>query len=134
MSNQASYIKDIISIVEGSATERIVSLQVSEKYLITPKNYDLVFPYSGEKFMHVWHTLAAEPKWRKKTKLALQLSLKKLSEMTEPEAIESMLQSIECNYQGIFPVNKKQTHVASKQNERVETIKRKLTDKTSSDY
>ena len=134
MNKQSDYIKDILIICENSATDRLATLLVERKYHITPKITDLIYPYTSERFMHVWNTMCAEPKWKKKSKLALQLSLKKLSKVSESEAIEMMLQTIECSYQGIFPVNKPKSHVTEKNRERVESLSRILTDPANSNY
>ena len=66
----------------------------------------LVFPFSSEKFLKEWSILIQEPKWKRKTKTALQSALIKLSKFTEEESIEAINDAINGNYQGIFPKSK----------------------------
>ena len=51
--------------------------------------------------MSVWNTLVIQPKWKKKTASALQLSLNKLGKYAEPFAIMLMNDAIERNWQGV---------------------------------
>ena len=54
--------------------------------------------------MSAWETLRQQPKWKKKTDNAYQLSLNKLGRYEEEFAIELINTAIERNYQGVvFP-------------------------------
>lgn len=135
MSKQTEYIRDITCIVVENNCDSDIRQLVSEKYHITPKNLELAYPFNSEKFMNAWNTLCAEPKWRKKTKTALQVCLHKLSKVSEQEAIEAIIESIAGGYQGIFTnKNTKQNVTTRKQTERANSIKDLLTDPASSNY
>lgn len=68
-----------------------------------PQVAALPLPYNSTRFKTLWETLCSQPKWRKKTQNALQISLKKLASVSEAEAIAAMEDSIENGWQGIFP-------------------------------
>jgi len=61
----------------------------------------LVFPFHSESFMQAWKLLAATPKWKKKGKEALQISLNKLGKFEEAFAIEQIERAIEGNWTGV---------------------------------
>lgn len=68
----------------------------------------LVFPFSSERFKEVWNLMVGGEKWKKKTPIALQMSLKKLSEHSEKDAIAMMENTIAGNWQGIFELKNNQ--------------------------
>lgn len=68
---------------------------------VDAKKDELRLPFSSLKFLSVWDTLSHEPKWRKKTTHALQMSLDKLSKYDEEFAIMLMEESIEKGWQGV---------------------------------
>jgi len=65
------------------------------------KKIELVFPYNSTEFMQLWEAMAYGPKWKKKTKTALQASLKILSRYPERVAIDMMEKCIAGNWQGL---------------------------------
>ncbi|CAB4165286.1 hypothetical protein UFOVP916_8 [uncultured Caudovirales phage] len=74
---------------------------------ITPP---LIFPFDSENFKTSWNTLTKEKNWIKKSNASLQASLKKLSKVSEQDAIEMINNTIAGEWQGIFELekNKKQ--------------------------
>ena len=72
-----------------------------KKKLSKDSKETLVFPFHSDEFMSVWSTLVEQPKWKKKTFNALQLSLNKLAKYAEPFAIILMEDAIERNWQGV---------------------------------
>lgn len=70
---------------------------------------ELLLPYQSPEFVSTWNELRSQPKWKKKTKSALQKSLDALGRYDEPFAIELMNQAIAGNYQGVvFPGTEEQ--------------------------
>ena len=67
-------------------------------------NTDLVFTFNSLNFLSVWDILKNQPKWKKKSIDALQLSLKKLSKYDEETAIQMMENSIAGGWQGLFEI------------------------------
>ena len=69
----------------------------------------LIFPYSSKKFKECWAVLVRQPKWKKKTKDAIQMSLHKIADYSngdENAAIEMMQAAIAGGWQGIFKTDK----------------------------
>lgn len=71
--------------------------------IITPKSPSYTLPFSSERFVDLWRILCDQPKWRKKSDSALQMSLAKLSGVSEEEACKMMEDSIANGWQGLFP-------------------------------
>lgn len=63
---------------------------------------ELILPFDSAKFLSTWNVLKSSKKWKGKSIEALQASLLKLSEHSEKEAIQMMLNSIAGEWQGIF--------------------------------
>jgi len=63
---------------------------------------ELILPFDSEKFISTWKVLCGSKKWKGKSIEALQASLLKLSENSEKDAIQMMLNSIAGEWQGIF--------------------------------
>lgn len=64
----------------------------------------LVFPFTSELFMQRWGILIQQPKWKKKSRHALQLSLDDLKPFEESFAIKLIEDSIKNDWQGlVFP-------------------------------
>ena len=61
----------------------------------------LVFPFTSERFMRGWNMLCQQPKWKGKTKHALQLNLKDLGKYEEEFAYILMAEAIKNNWQGL---------------------------------
>lgn len=61
----------------------------------------LTLPFQSEKFVEVWNTLLVQPKWKKKTNKALQLSLNKLAKYDEAFAIQLIETAIERGWMGV---------------------------------
>lgn len=68
------------------------------------KDKELTLPYFSESFVNSWRSLLTQKKWKKKSHLALQASLKKLSLYPEYIAIEMIENSIANDWQGLFEV------------------------------
>ncbi len=64
---------------------------------------NLIFPYTSDTFMTTWNTMLGLSKWKKKQFVSLQASLNKLAKYPEPIAVQTMLNTIEGNWQGLFP-------------------------------
>ena len=61
-------------------------------------------PYTSEEFRNTWEVLCRQPKWKKKSKDALRGNLKKLAGYPEDVAIKMMQNSINNDWQGLFPL------------------------------
>lgn len=61
-------------------------------------------PYDSEEFHNTWEVLCRQPKWKKKSKDALRGNLKKLAGYPEDVAIKMMQNSINNDWQGLFPL------------------------------
>jgi len=101
----------IVPLVMVTVMEKVMVkekvIEASEKKIETP---DLIYPYTSDKFMQVWGELIRGPKWKRKTKAALQASLVQISqysEGSEATAIQIMMNSLAGNWQGVFPIDKK---------------------------
>lgn len=88
----------------GATTKEVKNI----KELNNIRNKELIFKFQSDLFFEKWNTLIEEPKWRKKTINALQLSLNKLHKYSEEKCIEIIENTIEKNYQGIFETNTNQ--------------------------
>ena len=73
--------------------------------VIKEKKKDVVLPFDSENFKNIWESLLTQKKWNSKSVLALQASLKKLSEVSENEAIQMILNAIAGEWQGLHPLN-----------------------------
>lgn len=72
-------------------------------HIIEEKKDSLSFPYSSDNFKSLWAVLIQQPKWKKKSQSALQMSLNKLGRESEPVAIQMMEDAIANGWQGLFP-------------------------------
>ena len=70
----------------------------------SPSEEELPLPYSSEEFRNTWEVLCRQPKWKKKSKDALRGNLKKLAGYPEDVAIKMMQNSINNDWQGLFPL------------------------------
>lgn len=61
----------------------------------------LSFPYSSPKFADTWQELCRQPKWKKKSIDALQMSLNKIAAYPEDYSIVLMEDAIANDYQGL---------------------------------
>ena len=71
-----------------------------EKGSNTPAS-DLSLPFSSDKFRETWEMLCEEKEWKKKTRNALQMALKRLAKYDEQFAIELMEKTIEKGWKGV---------------------------------
>jgi len=69
---------------------------------------ELAFPFESKDFKDVWDILIVQPKWKKKSRDALQQSLKTLEKYSEPIAIGMMQKTIASGWQGLFALNDKE--------------------------
>lgn len=127
------------SIEENEIPESVLFCRVSdrvsntmqEKEIVKEKEkekeleLELVYPFSSEKFKTVWSVLINEPKWKKKTKTALQASLMKLSKNTEEDAIQMIENSIAGGWQGLFELKEKGNGKQDKRSE-LDTLEQQL--------
>lgn len=62
---------------------------------------ELTMPFNDSEFVETWNELRQQPKWRNKTKKALQMSLKQLSKYDVRFGVWLMQNAIAGNYQGV---------------------------------
>lgn len=86
-------------VKEKSEKENVLE-PVTQPFMPKRRN-DLKYPFESDEFLFWWDTLTQQPKWKKKTAHALQLSLNNLGKYDERFAIILMKESIEKNYQGV---------------------------------
>lgn len=75
--------------------------QEKEKTRQKEKEAGLALPYCSAEFVSTWEILRKQPKWKKKTKSALQMSLNKLGKYPEEFAILLMENAIAGGWQGV---------------------------------
>lgn len=75
--------------------------QEKEKIQKKEKESVLVLPYRSAEFVDTWEILRAQPKWKKKSNSALQMSLSKLGKYPEEFAIHLMENAIAGGWQGV---------------------------------
>lgn len=68
-------------------------------------------PYKSKVFADTWAILVQQPKWRKKSRAALEMSLKKLAQHSETDAIQMMQNTIANDWQGLFEPDRKRAEV-----------------------
>lgn len=104
-------ITPVIDVVDNSdSTLELFNTPVSsnninqEKEKIQKKEKEVIglaLPYCSTEFVSTWEKLRKQPKWKKKTKDALQMSLKKLGKYPEEFAIILMENAIAGGWQGV---------------------------------
>ena len=67
-------------------------------------NISIPLPFTGAEFVSTWELLTQQPKWRKKSRAALEMSLKKLATYPERIAVKMMQNTIANDWQGLFPL------------------------------
>ena len=67
-------------------------------------NISIHLPFTGAEFVSTWELLTQQPKWRKKSRAALEMSLKKLATYPERIAVRMMQNTIANDWQGLFPL------------------------------
>ena len=95
--NNKEYNKDI-NIKENNIPPISPLMKNSPSEDATP------LPYTSEEFRNTWEVLCRQPKWKKKSKDALRGNLKKLAGYPEDVAIKMMQNSINNDWQGLFPL------------------------------
>lgn len=75
--------------------------QEKEKIRKREKEVELALPYCSTEFVSTWELLRKQPKWKKKTQSALQMSLNKLAKYPEDYAVHLMELSIANGWQGV---------------------------------
>lgn len=75
--------------------------QEKEKTRQKEKEVGLALPYCSAHFVETWELLRSQPKWKKKTISALQMSLNKLGKYPEEFAIILMENAIAGGWQGV---------------------------------
>lgn len=112
----------------GNQAQYNISSNIRNKGIEDNKNKeaDLRFPYSSIRFMELWRSLVDQPKWRKKSQTALQMSLDKLGKVDELTACQMMMDTIANDWQGLFePQPKKQAQQVKSSNP-FETARRQM--------
>ena len=96
---------------QGETPQESISKNKKSARAKSPPQVPLApLPYHSAKFNEVWEFLCSMPKWKNKTNYALNLSIRKLSQVTEAEAIGMIEEAIEKGWQGIFlPKDKQQS-------------------------
>ena len=95
--NNKDYNKDI-NIKENNISS------ISPLMKNSPSEEAAPLPYTSEEFRNTWEVLCRQPKWKKKSKDALRGNLKKLAGYPEDVAIKMMQNSINNDWQGLFPL------------------------------
>lgn len=90
-------------------------------------------PFKSESFLKVWNVLIKEKKWKGKSENALIASAHKLSNQTESDAIQMMLNAIEGNWQGLFELQKNNNKIGNNQQNDLATRKAILMDRILND-
>lgn len=102
--------KDLTSPLQGATEGAMDKDMVKDKDMDTdkvkdkPLKIELIFPFDSQPFMSVWEILVKEKKWKGKSQMALQACLQQLSEVSEPDAIQMMKNTIAGEWQGLFPL------------------------------
>lgn len=81
-------------------------------------------PYTSEEFRNTWAVLCRQPKWKKKSKDALRGNLKTLAGYPEDIAIRMMQNSINNDWQGLFPLKAEDLRNAKSTEKREDPIVR----------
>lgn len=81
----------------------------SQKTLHNNKSIDnkidnIIPPYNTPQFIEIWKTLCRQPKWRGKSRDAIQAQADYLRGFSEDTAIKMMQNSIRNGWQGLFPL------------------------------
>lgn len=84
-----------------SSSSNNLNNQEKEKIEKKEKEVGLALPYCSAEFVSTWELLKKQPKWKKKTKSALQMSLNKLGKYPEEFAILLMDNAIAGGWQGV---------------------------------
>ena len=119
-----SYNIDFTNIEEFIKSSPTVSQELVNSYdnvndnVIVKNNISteikkIVYPFESSEFKIAFELLLSQPKWRKKSLDAIETALKKLSIVSELEAIEAINDAISGNYQGIFPKAKKPIKISN---------------------
>ncbi len=103
---KASNRKQKLAIAKNSSLNDSVSDSDSKNDSDSEKDKPLVLPHLSERFKKGWEILIKEPKWKKKSKNALRLSLVTLGKVSEEDAIEMMKNCIEGGWQKLYPLKK----------------------------
>lgn len=90
-----------LSIVSPNSIPPLVKEEKNSAPLVSPQGENPQQPTFSKKFSDTWEELCKQPKWRKKTSGALNLSLKKLQKFDEEFAIMLMEKAIEYDWQGV---------------------------------
>ena len=72
-------------------------------------NINIDLPFFSLEFLEVWKKLIQQPKWKKKSPDALQGCADLLKNLSEQEAIQTMQDTINGGWQGLFPKTNKTT-------------------------
>ena len=86
--------------LQKSADQPCTKVQPS----ISNNNISIPLPFTGAEFISTWELLTQQPKWRKKSRAALEMSLKKLATYPERIAVRMMQNTIANDWQGLFPL------------------------------
>lgn len=68
---------------------------------------ELVLPFESKDFKDAWEILIVQPNWKKKSRHALELSLKKIEKVRELVAIKMIENTIAGGWKGLFELNDK---------------------------
>lgn len=103
-----SQIQGLYPTDTGCISETHKNIDKNNSKTIVKESNPLSLPYDSQEFKETWKILCQQPKWKKKSQSALQLSLKKLSRYPETVAIKMMEESIANDWQGLFPPKEQQ--------------------------
>jgi hypothetical protein len=111
--NEHVTVKDKVTVTDTViVNDKDILLKKETKKRVT----ELIFPFDSIRFINIWNLIVDEPKWKKKTKTALQSILKKLSEYDETTACEMLETSLQNGWQGVFELKNNQSNKNTTEN------------------
>jgi hypothetical protein len=111
--NEHVTVKDKVTVTDTViVNDKDILLKKETKKRVT----ELIFPFDSIRFINIWNLIVDEPKWKKKTKTALQSILKKLSEYDEATACEMLETSLQNGWQGVFELKNNQSNKNTTEN------------------
>ena len=99
-----------------SNSNNILSNNKDNNRINTSNKYsNIPLPFNGAEFVSTWELLCQQPKWRKKSRAALEMSAKKLGQYSERVAVRMMQETIANDWQGLFPLKESDTPRAERE-------------------
>lgn len=92
---------DVLELNNNSKANNNLNQEKERKVEKKEKEVELALPYFSPEFVATWNMLRQQPKWKKKTQSALQMSLNKLGKYPEEFAVLLMENAIAGGWQGV---------------------------------